>query len=52
MEIKAIDIHVHPPTPEYLESQGKYLEATAKYFGIKIQSKSAEELPKNTGSLK
>lgn len=44
MEIKAIDIHVHPPTAEYLESMGKFLEATARYFGRKIEPKSPEEI--------
>ena len=35
-----IDVHVHPPTKEYLvDAGGKYLEAAFKYFRLPFEIK-------------
>lgn len=40
-----IDVHVHPPTKEFLmDSGGRHVEAAAKKFGHAIQLKTIEEM--------
>jgi len=40
-----IDVHVHPPTKEYLvDAGGKYLEAAFKYFHLPFEIKSIEQM--------
>jgi len=40
-----IDVHVHPPTKEYLvDAGGKYLEAAFKYFRLPFEVKSIEQM--------
>ena len=50
--MKAIDFHVHLPTPEWLdESMRGYVEAAEKYFRSKVARKSLDELAKNYEEL-
>lgn len=43
--IRAVDLHVHLPLPEWLTgSMGPYLENAARYFRAKVQEKTADEL--------
>lgn len=43
--MKALDVHVHPSTPEYLERAiGPYFEATKKFFRSDIPVRSDEEM--------
>jgi predicted TIM-barrel fold metal-dependent hydrolase len=43
--VKAIDLHVHLPTNEWLEnSLGPHLEATERYFRAKVERKIIEEV--------
>lgn len=50
--MKAIDFHVHLPTPEWLdESMRGYVEAAEKYFRSKVARKSLDELAKDYEEL-
>jgi predicted TIM-barrel fold metal-dependent hydrolase len=43
--IRAVDLHVHLPTVEWLEgSMGPYLEAAARYFRSDVHVRSVDEL--------
>src|ERR1700674_5801027 len=45
LALKAIDFHVHLPTPEWLDVSMKgYVEAAESYFRSKVARKSLEEL--------
>ncbi len=40
-----VDVHVHPPTKEFLiEAGGKYMEAASSKFGQKIETKTIAEM--------
>jgi len=44
-EFGCVDVHVHPPTKEFLiDSGGRQVEAAAKKFGHAIQLKTIEEM--------
>jgi len=50
--MKAIDFHVHLPTPEWLdESMRGYVEAAEKYFRSKVARKSLEDLARDYEAL-
>jgi predicted TIM-barrel fold metal-dependent hydrolase len=43
--IRAVDLHVHLPLPEWLRgSMGPYLENAARYFRASVHEKTADEL--------
>ncbi|TMG34158.1 MAG: amidohydrolase [Chloroflexi bacterium] len=43
--IRAVDLHVHLPLPEWLQgSMGPYLENAARYFRASVHEKTADEL--------
>jgi predicted TIM-barrel fold metal-dependent hydrolase len=45
MRRRAIDVHVHPGTPEFLQgSMGHFAEAAVKYFHKEVRAKSEEEM--------
>jgi len=48
---KAIDLHVHLPTEEWLQNAiGPYLEATERYFRAKVPRKTIEEVAEEYAS--
>src|SRR2546421_10049501 len=48
LAMKAIDFHVHLPTPEWLDvSMRGYVEAAEKYFRSKVARKSLEDLARD-----
>lgn len=50
--MKAIDFHVHLPTPEWLDVSMKgYVEAAEKYFRSKVARKSLEDLAREYEAL-
>src|SRR5436305_11461103 len=50
--MKAIDMHVHLPIPEFLEgSLGGYLEPAEAYFRSKVMRKTLEELAREYEAL-
>ncbi|MBI2846512.1 MAG: amidohydrolase [Chloroflexi bacterium] len=50
--MKAIDVHVHPSTREYLEkTQGPYLKATEAYFRTRIPLRTEEEMAQEFGEM-
>ena len=42
--MRAIDVHVHPLTSNYLEALAGFIEAQEKLFKVKIQAKTREEM--------
>src|SRR5436309_15785330 len=52
LAVKAIDFHVHLPTPDWLDvSMRGYVEAAESYFRSKIARKTLEELAREYDSL-
>src|SRR5246127_5912962 len=50
--LRAIDFHVHLPTPEWLDVSMKgYVEAAESYFRSKVARKSLEELAREYDDL-
>jgi len=45
MSLRAIDFHVHLPTPDWLDgSMAGYVEAAAAYFRSTVERQSLEQL--------
>ncbi|HEV2032685.1 MAG TPA: amidohydrolase, partial [Candidatus Dormibacteraeota bacterium] len=50
--MKAIDFHVHLPTPDWLDVSMKgYIEAAESYFRSKVARRSLDELAQDYGEL-
>jgi uncharacterized protein len=50
--MKAIDFHVHLPTPEWLDVSMKgYIEAAESYFRSKVARKSLDDLARDYGDM-
>jgi len=50
--VRAIDFHVHLPTPEWLDvSMRGYIEAAEGYFRSKVVRRSLEELARDYGAI-
>jgi uncharacterized protein len=50
--MRAIDTHVHPGTKEdVIDNGGKYIEAAMRYFGMKLQVLTEEQLAERYQSL-
>jgi hypothetical protein len=52
LPMKAIDFHVHLPTPEWLDVSMKgYVEAAESYFRSKVAKRSLDELARDYEEL-
>src|SRR3981189_831583 len=52
LPMKAIDFHVHLPTPDWLDvSMRGYVDAAEKYFRSKVARKSLEDLARDYEAL-
>src|SRR5438445_10981906 len=52
LAVKAIDFHVHLPTPDWLDvSMQGYVEAAESYFRSKVARKTIEELARDYDTM-